>query len=95
MENASETLLTLERAAKALGKHIKIELAAPIKVSNRWFVTLPSHSFANARSVTMASFRRHDPHQWQAQVRKKGRPLQTDTFDTRGRRIHHAERANY
>lgn len=27
-ENASVTLLTLERAAKALGKHIKIELAA-------------------------------------------------------------------
>ena len=27
-DNASVTLLTLERAAKALGKHIKIELAA-------------------------------------------------------------------
>jgi DNA-binding Xre family transcriptional regulator len=27
-DNASVTLLTLERAAKALGKHIRIELAA-------------------------------------------------------------------
>lgn len=27
-DNASVTLLTLERAAKALGKHIKVELAA-------------------------------------------------------------------
>ena len=27
-DNASVTLLTLERAAKALGRHIKIELAA-------------------------------------------------------------------
>jgi integrase len=31
----------------------------------------------------MASFRKRGPYQWQAQVRKKGHPLQTKTFDTR------------
>ncbi|MFQ5469223.1 MAG: hypothetical protein ACE5EH_02825 [Gammaproteobacteria bacterium] len=31
----------------------------------------------------MASFRKRGPYQWQAQVRKKGYPLQTKTFDTR------------
>jgi integrase len=31
----------------------------------------------------MASFRKRGPHQWQAQVRKKGQPLQTKTFETR------------
>ena len=31
----------------------------------------------------MASFRKRGPYQWQAQVRKKGRPLQTKTFETR------------
>ena len=31
----------------------------------------------------MASFSKRGPHQWQAQVRKKGQPLQTKTFETR------------
>jgi integrase len=31
----------------------------------------------------MASFRKRGPYQWQAQVRKKGHPLQTKTFETR------------
>ena len=31
----------------------------------------------------MASFRKRGPYQWQAQVRKKGHPLQTRTFETR------------
>ena len=31
----------------------------------------------------MATFRKRGPHQWQAQVRKKGQPLQTKTFETR------------
>ena len=31
----------------------------------------------------MASFRKRGPWQWQAQVRKKGQPLQTRTFETR------------
>ncbi len=30
----------------------------------------------------MASFRKRGPYQWQAQVRKKGRPLQIKTFET-------------
>ena len=31
----------------------------------------------------MATVRRRGPHQWQAQVRKRGYPLQSKTFDTR------------
>jgi integrase len=31
----------------------------------------------------VASFRKRGPYQWQAQVRKKGQPLQTKTFETR------------
>ena len=31
----------------------------------------------------MATFRKRGPYQWQAQVRKKGRPPQSNTFDTR------------
>jgi len=31
----------------------------------------------------MASFRKRGAYQWQAQVRKKGQPLQTRTFETR------------
>lgn len=31
----------------------------------------------------MATFRKRGPHQWQAQVRKKGYPLQTKSFETR------------
>lgn len=31
----------------------------------------------------MASFRKRGPHQWQAQIRKRGYPLQSKTFDTR------------
>jgi integrase len=31
----------------------------------------------------VATFRKRGPYQWQAQVRKKGYPLQTKTFDTR------------
>ena len=31
----------------------------------------------------MATFRKRGPYQWQAQVRKKGYPLQTKTFETR------------
>jgi hypothetical protein len=31
----------------------------------------------------MASFRKRGPYQWQAQVRKKGQPLQSKTFKTR------------
>ena len=31
----------------------------------------------------MASFRKRGPYQWQAQVRKKGYPLQTKTFETK------------
>ena len=31
----------------------------------------------------MATFRKRGPYQWQAQVRKKGQPLQTRTFETR------------
>ena len=31
----------------------------------------------------MATFRKRGPDQWQAQVRKKGQPLQTKTFETR------------
>ena len=31
----------------------------------------------------MATFRKRGPWQWQAQVRKKGQPLQTKTFETR------------
>ncbi len=31
----------------------------------------------------MATFRKRGAYQWQAQVRKKGHPLQTKTFDTR------------
>jgi len=30
----------------------------------------------------MASFRKRGPYQWQAQIRKKGQPLQTKTFET-------------
>jgi len=35
----------------------------------------------------VATFRKRGPYQWQAQVRKKGLPLQTKTFETRA----HAE----
>ena len=31
----------------------------------------------------MASFRKRGSYQWQAQVRKKGHPTQTETFETR------------
>jgi len=31
----------------------------------------------------VATFRKRGPYQWQAQVRKKGHPLQTKTFETR------------
>jgi hypothetical protein len=31
----------------------------------------------------MATFRKRGPYQWQAQVRKKGQPLQSKTFETR------------
>ncbi|MCC6206764.1 MAG: site-specific integrase, partial [Gammaproteobacteria bacterium] len=31
----------------------------------------------------MASFRKRGSYQWQAQIRKRGYPLQTRTFDTR------------
>jgi integrase len=31
----------------------------------------------------VATFRKRGPYQWQAQVRKKGQPLQTKTFETR------------
>ena len=31
----------------------------------------------------MATFRKRGPYQWQAQVRKKGQPLQAKTFETR------------
>ncbi len=31
----------------------------------------------------MASFRKRGPYQWQAQIRQKGQPLQTKTFETR------------
>ncbi len=31
----------------------------------------------------MASFRKRGPYQWQAQVRIKGYPLQTKTFETK------------
>ena len=31
----------------------------------------------------MATFRKRDPYQWQAMVRKKGQPLQTRTSETR------------
>lgn len=31
----------------------------------------------------MASLRKRGPYQWQAQVRKKGQPLQSKTFETR------------
>jgi hypothetical protein len=31
----------------------------------------------------MASFRKRGAYQWQAQVRKKGQPLQSKTFETR------------
>ena len=31
----------------------------------------------------MASFRKRGPYQWQAQLRKRGYPLQTKTFETR------------
>ena len=31
----------------------------------------------------MATFRKRGPYQWQAQVRKRGHPLQTKTFETR------------
>ena len=31
----------------------------------------------------MATFRKRGPYQWQAQVRKKGQPSQTKTFETR------------
>ncbi|MCU7893067.1 MAG: hypothetical protein KZQ78_16310 [Candidatus Thiodiazotropha sp. (ex Ustalcina ferruginea)] len=31
----------------------------------------------------MATFRKRGPYQWQAQVRKKGYPLQTKTFETK------------
>lgn len=33
----------------------------------------------------MATFRKRGPYQWQAQVRKKGLPLQTKTFETRAK----------
>jgi len=33
--------------------------------------------------VTVATFRKRGPWQWQAQVRKKGQSLQTKTFETR------------
>ena len=33
--------------------------------------------------MAIASFRKRGPYQWQAQVRKKGHPLQTKTFETR------------
>ena len=32
--------------------------------------------------MTVATFRKRSPYQWQAQVRKKGQPLQTKTFET-------------
>lgn len=31
----------------------------------------------------MASFRKRGPYQWQAQIRKRGQPLQSKTFETR------------
>jgi hypothetical protein len=31
----------------------------------------------------VATFRKRGPYQWQAQVREKGQPLQTKTFETR------------
>ena len=31
----------------------------------------------------MATFRKRGPHQWQVQVRKKGHPIETKTFETR------------
>jgi len=31
----------------------------------------------------VATFRKRGPYQWQAQVRKRGQPLQTKTFETR------------
>ena len=31
----------------------------------------------------MATFRKRGPYQWQAQVRKKGQPAQSKTFETR------------
>ncbi|MGB5259571.1 MAG: Shufflon-specific DNA recombinase, partial [Gammaproteobacteria bacterium] len=31
----------------------------------------------------MASFRKRGTYQWHAQVRKKGQPLQSKTFETR------------
>lgn len=31
----------------------------------------------------MATFRKRGPYQWQAQIRQKGQPLQTKTFETR------------
>jgi hypothetical protein len=46
-------------------------------------VTALSHSFANERSATVATFRKRGPYQWQAQVRKKGQPMQTKNFETR------------
>jgi hypothetical protein len=34
-------------------------------------------------SDVMATFRKRGPWQWQTQVRKKGQPLQSKTFETR------------
>jgi hypothetical protein len=31
----------------------------------------------------VATFRKRGPYQWQAQIRKRGYPLQTKTFDTK------------
>jgi len=62
----------------------QLESTTPLDwVTDRLFVTALSHSFANERNVAMASFRKRGPYQWQAQVRKRGHPLQTKTFETR------------
>jgi hypothetical protein len=45
--------------------------------------------------MAMATFRKRGPYQWQAQVRKKGYPLQTKTFDTRASSVTWARAVEY
>ncbi len=43
----------------------------------------------------MASFRKRGPYQWQAQIRQKGQPLQTKTFETRAAAEQWARKVEY
>ena len=66
----------------------RLETTTPLgRASARLLAKALSLSFANERSVALATFSKRAPYQWQAlggtSARKKGHPLQTKTFETR------------